>query len=70
VESSAYIYALHDPRDWSIRYVGKSNNPERRHRRPRSHSRRLQNFLTELRALGLQPRFSILQKCSTEEWQN
>jgi NUMOD3 motif len=68
--ANTFIYALHDPRDWEIRYVGKSNNPERRHRKPRSHNRALQNFISELRALGLKPRVSILQKCSFDQWQN
>ena len=28
-----YIYALVDPRDGRVRYVGKSNDPERRLRK-------------------------------------
>jgi hypothetical protein len=30
----------------------------------------LQNFISELRVLGLKPRVSILQTCSAEQWQN
>jgi NUMOD3 motif len=63
------IYALHDPRDWSIRYVGKANSPEYRHGRRRSHNRSLQLFLSELRALGMKPRVTILQECSSDQWQ-
>jgi len=64
------IYELHDPRDWSIRYVGKANNPERRHLKSRSHNAGLQRFISELRALGLKPRVTILQTCSQDQWQN
>jgi hypothetical protein len=63
------IYALHDPRDWSIRYVGKASNPEYRHGRRRSHNRLLQRFLSELRDLGMKPRVTILQTCSADQWQ-
>jgi hypothetical protein len=66
----AYIYALHDPRDWSMRYVGKTKNPERRlrdHMTRRSHSRSLQRFINELRALGIKPRLTILCECSAEQ---
>lgn len=69
----AHIYALHDPRDWSIRYVGKANNCERRlrgHMRPRLPNRPLHVFISELKDLGLKPKMTILQRCSQDQWQN
>lgn len=69
MKNSVSIYALHDPRDWSIRYVGKANDPTHRHGRRRSHNRLLQRFLSELRTLGMKPRVTILQTCSADQWQ-
>lgn len=65
------IYALHDPRDWAIRYVGKANNP---YRRLRDHSNRactrsMRRFIAELKSLGLSLRVSVLQECPQEDWQ-
>jgi hypothetical protein len=53
--TQTHIYALHDPRDWAIRYVGQSNNPERRHRRPRSHKRAQQSAM--MKAFWANPEF-------------
>lgn len=72
MQKPTFIYALHDPRDFSIRYVGKANNPERRARnhfkRPRGAAFR--RFVAELKALGLSLRVSVLQTCSQESWAN
>jgi hypothetical protein len=70
VVEHTYIYALHDPRDWSIRYVGKSNDP---HARLKMHMRRpirlgLSRLVRELKLLGLKLQISILQQCSSTEW--
>lgn len=69
--AKTHIYALHDPRDWSIRYIGKANDPNRRmqghFRRPKGTAMR--RFVSELRALGLSLRVSVLQSCSQEQWQ-
>ena len=69
-ERTTYIYALHDPRDWSIRYVGKANNPASRLKMHiGSHSVvRMQKFIKELRLSGLTPTVSILQACSQAQW--
>lgn len=61
------VYALHDPRDWSVRYIGKSTSSLQR---PRAHvtrsaferthkARWIQSILRE----GLEPGVSILQRC-------
>jgi GIY-YIG catalytic domain len=65
-----HIYALHDPRDWSIRYVGKAHDPRRRMLNHFKHPKGegVRKFVSELRSLGLSLRFSILQQCSDESW--
>lgn len=57
-----FIYALTDPRDGEIRYIGKSDYPRRRlaaHLRERSGTHRC-HWIGELRALGLEPAQIIL----------
>jgi hypothetical protein len=67
-----YIYAIHDPRDWSIRYVGKSNDPTLRLRAHVQKSRsmiRIRRLMAELESVGLKLGLSILQTCSRSDWQ-
>src|ERR1700676_2228644 len=71
LNNATYIYALHDPRDWSIRYVGKANDPTHRlkiHIANRGVVR-MRKFIQELRADGLIPVLSILQTCPRSAWQ-
>jgi hypothetical protein len=72
---SAYIYALHDPRNWAIRYVGKTNSLPGRLRGHMKPSRGYVNkglraFVAELQSLGLKPRMTVLTQCSAEQWMN
>jgi hypothetical protein len=72
---SAYIYALHDPRNWAIRYVGKTSNLSGRLRGHMKPSRGYVNkglraFVAELQSLGLKPRMTVLTQCSSEQWMN
>ena len=52
-----YIYALIDPRDQRVRYVGQSVDPERRlaHHLTRYTSIRVWTWTSKLRKLGLRP---------------
>lgn len=52
-----YIYALVDPRDGLIRYVGQSVDPEKRlaHHLTRYTSIRVWTWTSKLRRLGLKP---------------
>jgi hypothetical protein len=70
--ASTHIYALHDPRDWAIRYVGKANNPERRarHHFKRPKGAAFRRFVAELKSLGLALRVSVLRTCSQRDWAN
>lgn len=71
MSETTYIYALHDPRDWSMVYVGKTNNPKRRivdhSQRPRRVV--LRQLIEELKKSNLSLDISILHKCPYQEWQ-
>lgn len=61
------IYALIDPRDDTIRYVGRSARPATRlSQHLRTGSRAVRGWVSELRTLGLAPRQEILEYVSTE----
>lgn len=65
------IYALIDPRDDSIRYIGASNNPDKRYRQHLSRSgppaREVIQWLDDLESTGHQPGLRTLVG-PTEEW--
>lgn len=61
-----FIYTLTDPRDGAIRYVGKTDNPERRlamHLKERYHSHK-NHWLQELASEGLKPIMTIIETVS------
>lgn len=60
------IYALTDPRDNTVRYVGKSNDPARR---LSEHVASSMPWIAELRNLGLAPSMRIVDRASLEEWE-
>lgn len=69
---TTFIYALKDPRDNSVRYVGQSTSPHarlyfhmapgRRERNPRKH-----DWLIDLRTNGSKPDLEILEKVYRSE---
>lgn len=69
-----YIYALCDPRDNRVRYVGKTDNPDRRYKahlieKSRTHRT---NWIKSLIALGLKPTLKIIEIVSFQsptEWE-
>lgn len=67
---TTFIYALIDPRDQQIRYVGKSDNPEYR---LRVHIKRkvykVGSWIKSLEKLGLSPSIEILEEVPFDEWQ-
>jgi len=73
--TTTYIYALVDPRDNQIRYVGKTVNPKVRlhqHMKDGTGSRRKEEWLESLRSLSVTPEIVILaevdsENCFTEE---
>ena len=71
MNNATYIYALHDPRDWSIRYVGKANDPKARlkaHVQKARSAFRMHALAAELKEAGLTLGLSILQICSQSQW--
>jgi hypothetical protein len=60
------IYVLTDPRDNTVRYVGKSNDPERR---LTEHAKSSTPWMVELRAAGLSPVMRIVDRASLQEWE-
>lgn len=65
-----YIYVLRDPRDKSVRYVGRTINPQRRYSRHLydrcrgSYVRARWDWITELRSMKLRPEFEISETLS------
>lgn len=67
--TTAYIYALIDPRDGATRYVGKTVNMKVRlaqHVADGGGSRRKQQWLQELKALAFSPEVKILAEVDSE----
>lgn len=73
VTMSTFIYALVDPRDGRIRYVGKANDPRlrlRRHVVGRNEGNRKAEWILELWSKGLRPKLRILEEVPHAEWQD
>lgn len=72
-----FIYALVDPRDGRVRYVGKANDPARRMslhvtelRRPYVATNKAKlDWLSEVISAGLRPEVLILEEVISEAWQ-
>lgn len=71
-----YIYGLFDPRDSSLRYIGKSINPERRlyehvleSLREAGNSSFRVGWIKHLLSIGLEPELEILEECDETNWQ-
>jgi hypothetical protein len=68
---SVDIYALTDPRDGAVRYVGKSRDAERRYRQHLGERRRktpVYSWIASLAEQGLVPGLTILGVCNESEW--
>lgn len=69
-----YIYGLYDPRDDSLRYIGKTIHPKSRlwDHITDAKSRALANgkaqWIRELLELDLYPELRILEECTKENW--
>lgn len=71
MNNTTYIYALKDPRDGLIYYVGKSNNPTGRlkmHLFDKSTNRGKAEWISGLEADGLLPELEVLDEVPINEW--
>jgi hypothetical protein len=70
-EGTTFIYALIDPRDNEIRYIGKTSFPKQRLQGHMSmqRSKRMKNWIAELRDIGAIPVLSILETCRIDKWE-
>lgn len=67
------IYALIDPRDGAVRYIGKAVHPQRRlagHLREMRRRTPLYRWIGELRKRGYSPSMTILSTCPQADWPN
>lgn len=69
---NVFIYALSDPRNDQVRYIGKANNPEDRYtnhfnsaRDKNTHKR---NWINNIRKDGLRPELIIIDEVPKNEW--
>ncbi len=70
---NVYIYALIDPRNNQVRYIGKANNPEDRYKNhynsARDKNTHKRNWINNVRKDGLRPELLILDEVSIDNWQ-
>ena len=66
------IYAIIDPHNKEVRYIGKTIQPEKRFKRHILQSKYMkthtQKWINKLLELGLEPIFEIIDCCDLEEW--
>lgn len=63
-EKPEYVYTLSDPRDNSVRYVGKTNNPQERlifHLSLRESNQPKNEWIQELQGLELTPTMTVIE---------
>lgn len=70
---NTYIYALIDPRDNQVRYIGKANDPKARYRAHNIYTRdkdtHKRNWINSLRKDSIRPELLILDEVPTVDWQ-
>ena len=69
---TTFIYALRDPRDNAVRYIGKSNAPKARllqHLEDATTNAQKAAWICSLAELGLTPQLSILEEVDLSDWQ-
>lgn len=73
---TTFIYGLFDPRNYSLRYIGKSDNPNLRlkqHIKEARHSKKrnryVASWIRQLLSEDLQPDMEVLEECTQDNWQ-
>lgn len=73
-QKTTFIYGLWDPRNYQLRYIGKSDNPERRLKQHIASAKKqkrknyLQCWINSLLSDGLNPFVEILEEVLISEW--
>ena len=70
--TTTFIYALVDPRTRHVRYVGKADDPEKRlreHFKLKGKNSWLNNWLSQLISLNLEPSLRIIMEVPRNDWQ-
>ena len=70
-ERVTFIYALRDPRDRAVHYIGKSNSPKARfsqHLEDKTTNPQRAAWIADLLAAGLQPTLDILDEVDLKDW--
>lgn len=69
---NVFIYALSDPRNNQVRYIGKANNPEDRYKNhfnsARDKNTHKRNWINNVRKDGLRPELIIIDEVPKSEW--
>lgn len=72
MRKTTFIYALIDPRYETVRYIGKSNNPESRYQNHYNKSRdkntHKRNWINNIRKDNLRPEILILDEVDINDW--
>lgn len=73
---TTFIYGLFDPRNYSLRYIGKSDNPDLRLKQhikeskcSKKHERYVCNWIRQLLSEGLEPSIEILEEVPIDSWE-
>lgn len=74
MNDTTFIYGLFDPRDCRLRYIGKSDNPQKRLKdhiksSKQKNNLRVYNWIRSLLSEGLEPSIEILEECTSDNWQ-
>lgn len=72
MENSVYIYGLKDPRDYQIKYIGKTVDINRRRKEHnqihRNKKSRKNSWIAHLVKNNMQPIMEILEECEESDW--
>ena len=72
MNKQVYIYSLKDPRDYQIRYIGKTINIDRRwaehNQTHRNYKSKKNSWIVSLLNNGLQPIMEIVEECNELNW--
>lgn len=71
MKTTTFIYALTDPRDHSIKYVGKADSPASRFSYHfKKEETRKSRWVHSLRSLNMRPLLEVIEEVSLNDWQD